>query len=91
MLYITSFVSIYTEYCNFLYLCVIVQAQGALRDRRYFFLTNNLRFVKIFLQMRIRAFLLKICKIINHQKSCYILPHLYQFTLNIAIFCIYVL
>jgi len=47
----------------FLYLCVIVQAQGALRDLRYFFLTNNLRFVKTFLQMRIGAVLVKICKI----------------------------
>ena len=59
MLYITSFVSIYTEYCNFLYLRVIVQAQGALRDLRYFFSTNNLRFVKTFLQMRIEAVLLQ--------------------------------
>ena len=61
-------------------LCVIVLAQGALRDLRYFFLTNNLRFVKTFLQMRIGAVLLKICKIRNPQNTCYISPHLYQFT-----------
>jgi len=53
----------------FLCLCVIVQAQGALRDLRYFFLTNNLRFVKTFLQMRIGAVLLQTWKLTNHQNS----------------------
>jgi hypothetical protein len=50
-----------------LYLRVIVQAQAALRDLRYFFLTNNLRFVKTFLQMRIEAVLLQTWKLRNHQ------------------------
>ena len=44
----------------------MVQAQGALRDLRYFLSTNNLRLVKFFLQMRIKDVLLIIYKIENH-------------------------
>jgi len=80
MLYFTSFVSIYMKYCHFLYLRVIVQAQGALRDLRYFFLTNNLRFVKTFMQMRIESCHSPNMKTHKSSKSCYIPPHLYQCT-----------
>jgi len=38
----------------------MVLTQGALRDLRYFSSTNNLRIVKKFLQIRIRALVLEI-------------------------------
>jgi len=76
---------------NFPGFCVIVQAQAALRDLRYFVLTNNSRLVKTFVQMRIEAVLLQTWKIRNHQFMLYITPYCVNLHRIFAIFRIYVL
>jgi len=55
-----------SNFANFQDLRITVQAEGALRDLRYFSSTNNPRLVKKFLQMRIEAILLKIQKVKIH-------------------------